>query len=194
MSNLNKLLEIKQMLDSGVITLAEYNHLKNEILPNNSKDNQPVLTTSNSLDFTNISSVKESKISNNMKIFFIGTTVIIILFSLFYDKGLINLSSLHSINDRKLMNQQDVNEYALNEANSLCGSWKTACNHKNETERWEQQIYVDWLISNFEYTGLYRILQNNDLPKSYFEDAHSKFIKAIEACGWSSNRSKWPGQ
>lgn len=194
MSNLDKILEIKQMLDSGVITLTEYNQLKNELLANEPKDNQPVSTTSNSLNTDNISSIKESKISNNMKVFFITTTVVIILFSIFYDKGLINLSIFHNINDRKLSTQQDVNDYALNEAKSLCDSWKKACSHKNETERWEQQLYVDGLINNFEYTGLYQIIQSNDLPKSYFEDAHSKFKKAIEECGWSYDRSKWPGQ
>lgn len=93
-----------------------------------------------------------------------------------------------------LKTQEDLNEYAIYRASQLCDGWVEANNYKNETKRWEKQLYIDGQINDFELRQLDGVIQSNDLPNSYKNAAIKKFIEKVEQCGWNSNRSNWPGQ
>lgn len=105
-----------------------------------------------------------------------------------------NSSSTKEIDYNNLKTQVDLNNYVLERANAWCEVWQRACNYSNETKRWQEQVYTDGMIDNFTMSVLPAVVQNNDLPSSYIEPANELFLNKMKECGWSPNRSDWPGQ
>ncbi len=126
--------------------------------------------------------------------------IIIFIGALFFIADLLDDKYRASRNEKSieegenLKTQGDLNEYALYMANQYCDRWTKACNYTNETRRWEEQLYVDGLINDFELSRLGIVIRSNDLPNSYEEGAIKMFLDRIAQCGWTSDRSKWPGQ
>jgi|GEM_PF-5959461 hypothetical protein len=88
------------------------------------------------------------------------------------------------INSDNIKNQSDLNAYVRQNANDKCEAWHKDNNLVNETNKAEALTFDDNWINNFSLTIIPDIVQNNDLPNSYIDEARKVFEETLNNCGY----------
>ena len=206
MDKIESLKKLKKLYDEGLLTKDEFEKMKSEIIGTDisfsdknsinseSKTNQP-----NEEDFkvkdTSPTFITKSTFSKNTKIVFYILIAIPLVVYWLYDKGVISFNSNKNQPEYdNLKTYADMEAYINKEVDNLCGTWKKACDYNNPSKKWEEQLYVDGIIENFILSVIPSVVKNNDLPEDYVMKSIDLFEKKLNDCGWSRDRTNWPGQ
>ncbi len=119
-------------------------------------------------------------------------TLFIISIMVFLAFGSDDSSDSGKVDYDNIKTQEELNKYVQENATDKCEMWQRACANRNETRRWQEQVYVDETISNFMLDVLPTVVQNNNLPNSYIEPAKDIYLRKLKECGYSTYRSEWP--
>ena len=80
--------------------------------------------------------------------------------------------------------QAELDAYVVQNAHDKCDAWHRDNNLVNETNKDQAVTFDDDWIDNFSLTVIPDIVQTNDLPNSYIDEARTVFQQTLKDCGY----------